>query len=403
MSVSHLLLSIFRDLRKGMRMTALLFAAMALAACEPIASINPLNLGGQSGSVDTSKPIPVALLVPRGSGLASDDLIASNLENAARLAMRDVNGVEIDLRVYGTAGNPTQAANAARQAVNDGAVVLLGPLYAEAANAAGLAAASAGVNLLAFSNNPNIAGGNVFILGSTFQNTANRLASFASSQGRGRVVVVHSDDIAGQLGRNAIQSALARRGGNLVGAVDYPVSQQGVVNSIPRVRAAVNSSGANAVFLTASSASALPLLAQLLPEAGVSAPNVQFIGLTRWDVPPQTLELPGVQGGWFAMPDPNRDAAFRSRYQSAYGGAPHPLAGLAYDGIAAVGALAARRTGNPFSAASLTQNAGFQGATGVFRLRADGTNDRGLAVATIRDKRVVIIDPAPSGFGGAGF
>lgn len=403
MSVSHYLLSTFREMRKGAQLALLLFAAIALGACEPIASINPLNAGGPGGRVDTSKPIPVALLVPRGSGQASDNLIAQNLENAARLAMRDVSGVEIDLRVYATAGNPTQAASAASQAVNDGAVVLLGPLYAEAANAAGVTAAQAGVNVLAFSNNPTIAGGNVFILGSTFRNTANRLAGFANSQGRGRAVIVHSDDIAGQLGRNAIQSALARRGGTLVGSVDYPVSQQGVVDSIPSVRAAVNSGGANAVYLTSPSASALPLLVQLLPEAGVRAPTVQYIGLTRWDIPPQTLELPGVQGGWFAMPDPNRSAGFRSRYQAAYGGAPHPLAGLAYDGIAAIGALAARRTPNPFSVGSLTQNAGFQGATGVFRLRSDGTNDRGLAVATVRDRRVVIIDPAPSGFGGAGF
>lgn len=402
MIVSTRIFSTFDPMRKLLRPLLLLFAVLTIAACEPIARINPLNNSGQP-DVDTSQPIPVALLVPRGSGQPSDDLLARNFENAARLAMRDLNGVEIDLRIYGTAANPTQAANAARQAVNDGAVVLLGPLYAEAANAAGLAAASAGVNVLTFSNNPSIAGGNVFILGSTFQNTANRLAGFANRQGRGRVVVVHSNDVAGQLGRNAVQAAIARRGGSLVGAVDYPLSQQGVVSTVPRIRAAVNGGGANAVFLTAPSAGALPLLVQLLPEAGVTSPNVQYIGLTRWDIPPQTLGLPGVQGGWFALPDPNRDAAFRSRYQSAYGGAPHPLAGLAYDGIAAIGALAARKTKNPFAAGSLTQNAGFQGSKGVFRLRPDGTNERGLAVATIQDRRVVVIDPAPSGFGGAGF
>lgn len=393
--------SIFGGVRKASRAVALMLGLLAVAACEPIASINPLNNSGPR--VDTSKPIPVALLVPRGSGSASDNLIAQNLENAARLAMRDINGVKVDLRVYNTAGNPQQAASAATQAVSDGARIIIGPLYAEAANAASLSVANSGVNVLAFSNNPTIAGGNLYILGATFQNTANRLVSYANKSGRGRVVVVHSKDIAGQLGRNAIQAALARRGGSLVGAVDYPLSQQGVVDSVPRVRSAVNSGQANAVFLTAPSASALPLLAQLLPEAGVRPPNVQFIGLTRWDIPPQTLDLPGIQGGWFALPDPNRNAAFTSRYQSAYGGAPHPLAGLAYDGIAAVGALAARRGGNPFSGSALTQNAGFQGATGVFRLRADGTNQRGLAVATVRDKRVVVIDPAPSGFGGAGF
>ena len=215
--------------------------------------------------------------------------------------------------------------------------------------------------------------------------------------------MVHAQDVAGQLGRNAIQNALARQGGTLAGSVDYPLSQQGVVDSVQRVKATVDNSGANAVFLTSSPASALPLLAQLLPEAGVSPTTTQYIGLTRWDIPPQTLQLPGLQNGWFALPDPNRSGAFRNRYSSTYGGAPHPLAGLAFDGIAAVGALAARGSGKALSGSALTQGAGFQGANGIFRLRSDGTNQRGLAIATIKDGRVSVVDPAPSNFGGAGF
>jgi ABC-type branched-subunit amino acid transport system substrate-binding protein len=76
---------------------------------------------------------------------------------------------------------------------------------------------------------------------------------------------------------------------------------------------------------------------------------------------------------------------------------------LAYDGIAAIGALAKSGSRDALSRARLTQSAGFQGVSGVFRFRPDGTNQRGLAVATIRDQKVVVIDPAPQGFGGAGF
>ena len=393
----------FDTVRKATRRAVLMpLAALALAACDPSALT---YLGGISGGprTDTSDPVPVALLVPRGSGQASDDLLARNLENAARLAMRDLNGVEIDLRVYGTAGNPQTAASQAALAVNDGARIILGPLYAEAANAAGVAVAANGVNVLAFSNTTTIAGGNVFVLGSTFENTASRLVNYAASQGRDRMVIAHAQDVSGQLGRNAIQQAIARSGATLAGTVEYPLSQQGVVDSVPRIKAAVDGGAANAVFLTSPSASALPLLTQLLPEAGVSQASTQFIGLARWDIPPQTLELPGVQGGWFALPDPARAAAFRSQYQAAYGSAPHPLAGLAFDGIAAIGALASQGRSNALTGAALTQGAGFQGATGIFRLRGDGTNQRGLAVATVRDNQVVVISPAPGGFGGTGF
>lgn len=391
-------------LRKATRRAILPVAMLALAACDPSA-FGGLGggLGGDGPKIDASKPIPVALLIPRGSAQASDNLLATNFENAARLAIRDLSGVQIDLRVYGTAGNAQTAASQAALAINDGANIIIGPLYAEAANAVGVVAAEQNVNVLAFSNNTTIAGGNVFVLGATFNNTANRLVGFAASQGRDKIVVVHAQDVAGQLGRNAIIQAISSSGATLAGTVDYPLSQAGILAAAPRVKTAVDSAGANGVFLTAGSASDLPLLAQVLPEAGVSPASTQYLGLTRWDSPAQTLQLPGLQGGLFTLPDPSATAAFRRKYEAAYGNAPHPIAGLAFDGIAAVGALVSRGNANALSTNSLTQGSGFQGATGIFRLLGDGTNERGLAVAAIRNNQVNIVSPAPRGFGGAGF
>ena len=385
-----------RTRKLGLRLLACL-GILAVAGCDVTGS----NSGGPS--INTSKPVPVALLVPRGSGQSGDDLLAQSLENAARLAMADLQGVEIDLRVYDTAGNAQLAADQAVLAVKDGAKIILGPVYAASANAAGLAVASSGVNVLSFSNNTSIAGGNVYVMGPTFQNTANRLAKFAARQGKSKIVVVHSQDVAGEQGKAAIDSAVKGTGASVVASVPYQLSQQGVVAAVPNVLSAVRSANADVMFTTATTASALPLLSQLLPEAGVSPVNTQYIGLTRWDIPSQTLALPGVQGGWFALPDPGKNNAFRARYQGAYGGAPHPIGGLAYDGIAAIGALVGAGKTDALTGAALTQSAGFQGVTGVFRLRADGTNERGLAVAAIRDSQVVVIEAAPSGFGGAGF
>ncbi|MEP2030838.1 MAG: penicillin-binding protein activator [Paracoccaceae bacterium] len=385
-----------RARKLSLRLLAVL-GVLALAGCDLPGS----NSGGPT--INTSKPVPVALLVPRGSGQSGDDLLARSLENAARLAIADLQGAQIDLRVYDTAGNAQLAADQATLAVKDGAKIILGPVYAASANAAGLAVAGNGVNVLAFSNNTSIAGGNVFVLGPTFQNTANRLVSYAARQGKSKIVVVHSQDVAGEQGKAAIESAVRGTGASIVGSVPYQLSQQGVVAAVPNVLSAVRSANADAMFTTATTASALPLLSQLLPEAGVSPVNTQYIGLTRWDIPSQTLALPGLQGGWFALPDPNKSNAFRARYQATYGGSPHPIGGLAYDGIAAIGALVSAGKTDALTGAALTQSAGFQGVNGVFRLRANGTNERGLAVATIRERQVVVIESAPSSFGGAGF
>lgn len=389
--------TVFNPARKTLARLAVLASAMWLAACEPTTTA---GLAG-GPSVDTSKPIPVALLVPKSEPNAAG--VAQSLENAARLAVADLGGVAIDLRVYDTAGNAQTAAAVGVEAVNDGAKIIIGPLFAEAANSVGVAVAPSRVNVLSFSNNSTIAGGNVFILGSTFRNTADRVMSYAASRGIGSVVVAHPNNLEGQLGRNAIQQAGAAYNVDIAAIEGFEFSQPGVVAAVPRIRDAVRTTGADALFMTSNSAGALPLLGQLLPEAGVDPAQTRSLGLGRWDVPVQNVSLPALQGGWFALPDESSMAGFRSRYQSAYGATPHPLASLAYDGIAAVGALAKSGKANALSGAALTQGAGFQGVGGIFRLRADGTNERGLAVAEIRNKQVVIIEPAPRAFGGPGF
>ncbi len=388
------MLSVLSTACKSLAKSALALSALALAACTP--TTTP-SVSAGSGSVQ------VALLVPGGSGQASDELLARSLQNAARMAIGDLAGVKIDLRVYNTAGQPAQAKSMAEKAVAEGAQVILGPVYAQEANAAGVAVAASGVSVLAFSNNPDIAGNNVFVLGPTFQNTAQRLAAYAVRNGKGKIMIVHDQNTAGQLGKTAIERGVAAAVGSVVAVGSYEFSQNGVVQAAPAIVASARSSGASAVFLTADTAGALPLISQMLADNGLSPATTQFIGLTRWDIPAATLALPGVQGGWFALPDPALYAQYQSRYSAAYGEAAHPISGLAYDGIAAIGALARSGAAGPISKASLTQGAGFVGVNGIFRLRADGTNERGLAVAQINAGQVVVVEAAPRSFGGAGF
>ncbi len=392
-----------RDLSRRKALGGLLsLGVLALSgACTPVATTGA-GPAPASPAVQPGAPVPVALLVPAGSSNPSDNALAQSLENAARLAIADVRGAQIDLRVYATGGNPSQAAAVAQTAVAEGAAIILGPLYAEEANAVGVAVAPAGVNVLSFSTNPTIAGGNVFLLGPTFQNTADRLVRYGRGQGIERYLVAHGTDLGGTIGRDAIVAAASRNGASVVGTEAYELSQAAIQAAAPRIAAAVRATGAQAVFSTATANADLPIVATALPGAGLSPEAVRLVGLTRWDVAPQVLALPGLQGGLFAIPDQALTRQFESRYQAAYGAAPLPLAALAYDGIAAIGALAAQGDGRALDRAALTQGQGFQGTAGIFRFLSDGTNQRGLAVATVRNNQVVILDPAPRSFAGAG-
>ncbi|WP_173812328.1 penicillin-binding protein activator [Limimaricola cinnabarinus] len=386
--------------RKAAARLLALFSMLWLAACQPMVASGPVS---EAQRVTPGAPVKVALLVPAGSNAGADQLLATNLENAARLAIADLGDVEIDMTVYPTAGNPTRAAQAASTAVAEGAQIILGPLYAEAANAAGVAAADAGVNVLAFSNNPTIAGGNVFILGPTFSNTATRLVQYGRANGIDRYVVAYGNDLQGAIGRDAIVNAVNSSGGAVAGTQAYELSQAGVQSAAPRVAETVRGTGATGVFTTAGVNADLPILATALNEAGITPQQARMMGLTRWDAAPQALALPGLQNGLFAVPDTARSRAFEQRYAATYGAQPHPLAGLAYDGIAAIGALAATGRADALTRNALVQSQGFKGTSGIFRLLSNGTNQRGLAVATIRNNQVVILDAAPTSFGRAGF
>jgi Periplasmic binding protein len=388
------MLSVLRQARKSLGRAVVVLCAGLVAACVPTTGSGPTRANGGA--------VQVALLIPSGSGQAQDELFGTSLENAARLAMADLSGVAIDLRVYRTGASPSQAATLARQAVDEGAQVILGPFYSEEANAAGVAVASSGVSVLAFSNNSAIAGGNVFVLGQTFDNTARRLAGYAVRSDKSNILIVHDRNVAGDVGRAAIERSVTAAGGRVAGVSSYEFSQNGIVQAAGGIVASARSSGANALFLTADTAGALPLLTQLLVDNGIDRASTQFIGLTRWDIPAATLSLPGIQGGWFAMPDPGLQTQFQARYQAAYGTSPVAVSGLAYDGIAAIGALARNAGSAPITRDALTQSAGFAGVSGIFRLLPSGTNERGLAVAQIRNNQVVVIDPAPRSFAGPG-
>lgn len=378
--------------RTVLRMFGALACASTLAACDPAG----LSIGGTGGG----GRIAVAVLVPSGANDANVAALGQDLANAARLAVTDLEGVEIDLRVYDTAGQADRAGQVAQQAIDDGAQVIVGPLFADATNAAGLVAAEARVPVLSFSNNTAVAGGNVFVLGPTFDNSARRLIDYARRQGKSRVLVVHGETEAERAGRDAILRAAEANGMTASTPVGFAMSQEGVVAALPGIVDAAQTDGADLLFLTSNTDTALPIITQLLPENGLPPEAIQYAGLTRWDVPASAVSLPGVQGGWFALPDRDAVSSFASRFSAAYGTPPQAVAGLGYDAVAAIGALVS--AGQRVNGETLVQARGFAGASGAFRLLQDGGNQRALAIATIRDRIVQVLEPAPTSFGGAG-
>lgn len=392
-------ISFVRALRAG----ALCAAMAALSAC---AAQKSAGVTGSGLAVDPNQPVKVALLVPLGSGDPARERMGNSLVNAAKLAQGDVRNATIDLVVYPDQGTASGGAAAVSQAVAEGAQIIVGPLFSTATAGAQPVARQAGLTMFSFSNNADVAGDNVYILGNTFQNTADRLVAYAQSRGLNSFAVVYPNGLEGETARNAVAAAAQARGASVVASEGYNLSVDSIGAAAPAISAALQGSGANAVILTDGPTGGLGLMARGLRDNGLSPDFAQFLGMQRWDVSAEALAEPALQGGAFAAPDPGLLAAFNGRYQTAYGEAPHELASLAFDGVAAVGALIAQaRTngGEPFSTERVTQASGFAGASGPFRFTSSGSNQRNLAILQVQGGGATVAQPAARSFDSAGF
>ncbi len=149
-------------------------------------------------------------------------------------------------------------------------------------------------------------------------------------------------------------------------------------------------------ILIADGGSRLRSVASLLTFYDVDPDQIRFLGTMRWQDDAMVLEEAALRGGWFAALPPEPMAAFRSRFQRAFGTEPQQLAGLAYDATALVVIVARDLGDRDFSSLSLTNPEGFSGATGLFRLRPDGLADHGLAIFQVDGPATRTIDAAPA-------
>jgi len=151
-------------------------------------------------------------------------------------------------------------------------------------------------------------------------------------------------------------------------------------------------------LLLADDGESIVATADALTAAGANLRNIQMLGTGLWDNP-RVFASASLQGGLFAAPDPSGFRAFAGRYRTRYGAEPVRTATLAYDSVALVAALARTQGGQRFTADMLTNPSGFAGIDGLFRFRADGTNERGLAVMRVASNGSVPVAGSPKSFG----
>ena len=345
----------------------------------------------------------IAVLAPVSGGSAE---VGRSLANAAALAAKDVGDPSLTVKVYDTAGSPDGARAAAQQAVSEGAAMIVGPLFARSVIAAAPVAAQADLPMIAFSTDISVAGGNVFLAGILLESEIDRIIAYASRTGLRSMGALAPTTTQGEVAMRALAASTQRHGVRLVTAQRYVQDFKGIEEAVKRYadghKQQATFEPVDSIFL-ADSGQALQSTAAYLAYYDIPPAEVKFLGAGIWNSSATRKEA-ALHGGWFAAPDPGPREAFAQRYSSSYGGRPHALAALAYDAVAAAGAMLdeARKKGDryPFTVGAITAPSGFVGVNGVYRFRSDGLNDRGLAILEVGGSGFQVVDPAPKTFAG---
>jgi ABC-type branched-subunit amino acid transport system substrate-binding protein len=337
--------------------------------------------------------VRVALILPL-SAQGNAGVAAQSMKNAAEMAIAEFKNPDIQLLVKDDGGSPQGAQTAAQQAINEGAQIVLGPLFAQSVSAAAQVVRPRGVPMIAFSTDANVATRGVYLLSFLPESDVNRIVEFAVSRGKRSFAAMVPDNAYGAVVEAAFQQAVARRGGRVVALERYPLSPPAMQE--PARRIAQAATRADAIFIP-DNAENVPQVVSALAAAGVNLKRVQLLGTGLWDEP-RIFSTQSLDGGWYAAPDPAGFRSFAQRYRGRYGQDPVRTATLAYDAVALVAALAKTQGPAAFSEAVLTNSSGFAGVDGVFRFRPDGTNQRGLGVMRVTRQGGQMISPPPRTF-----
>ena len=222
---------------------------------------------GITGSTGTVK---VALLLPI-SASGSTPAVAKALKQAAELALFDFDNPNVSLIPKDTKGTAEGARLAAESALQDGAELIIGPLFAQEVSGAAPVARQGGVPMIAFSSDEKVAGGGVYLLSFLAGRDVPRIVSFALSRGKRNFAELIPQSAYGRIAETAFARAVSAGGGQAGVRATYPADDSSaMLGPVRQVANAIKSGQAvDALFLPAGRED-LPDLAPLLASAELS-------------------------------------------------------------------------------------------------------------------------------------
>ena len=255
----------------------------------------------------------------------------------------------------------------------------------------------ANIVTVAFSTDTTVARRGVYLFSYTPQEDTKRIISYAGSLGRRSIAAFLPNNAEGLL-RERVLREMAAKNGFQVNVVKYDRTPAGIAAAATQGAGIAQTS--DTIYVP--EGGTIPKLVLTgLKNSGTNLSEKTILGSGNWES--VNTQDSVVSGAYYPGRDISKFNDFASRYQSLYGKRPGVNAGLAYDAMTLAAEFVRLRGNNTAFAPSNFENPnGFQGVNGAFRIRSDGTTQRGLAVYQIRGGAGTLAEPAVSRFSRAG-
>ena len=365
------------------------------AATENTSAANA-PIGGKVGA-------KVALLLPlyaKGQHAA----VANGMKQAAELALFENNQSGFRLLVKDTKGTAEGARAAATAAAADGTELVIGPLFSNSVKAASSVLRPAGIPIIAFSNNRQVAGSGTYLMSFLVSEEVERVIGYAAARGRTQFTALIPDDDYGKIVEHVFRATVQRAGGIVVGLERYPPGTGGILEPARKLFESIEVAKENGVIVDTlfipGGPELLSIIAPSIKHAKLDTTTIKLLGTGAWDYPNIGREKVYV-GGWFPSTDPRSWRSFSEKFAKANGNAPPRIASLAHNAVTiAIQLATSNPKGQRYTAANLTRAAGFGGVDGALRFTSGGLPQRGLAVLEVQKFANQVIDAAPRTFSG---
>ena len=373
---------------------AIFFLCFGIFGCNSHLTNNRIELSDQrydiidydaiNQSITLEGQLNVGVLLPL-TGKASN--IGLGMQNAMFMALDDLQSNRLTLKFYDTKSSKIGAEIAAEKAIDEGAQLILGPLMSEEVEGASSETLSANIPMVSFTTSPQVLQKGVYSIGLLNGEQVDRAVSYATSKGRRKMALLVPDTNSGlNIVKAAIMSTIAK---------DMTLDKVGFYSAENvDFSQLIKEMSAQADFDTvmiADSGNRLKSLASMFAYNDIMYPDVLFMGTSAWDntnLSKETILYHGV----YPMVSKSYGTYFTDKYKETFGEQPKSIYSFAYDSVLLASVVAGKSDENIES--TLTQNSGFIGVNGFFKILPTGQSYHSLEMVEVTKEGPKVVSKA---------